>query len=84
MPTKQPPCYGRMFPDLKRLTYNHPSTDGKAFTVQVTSRGIGVQDRTVAVLPDAWKACTACPTYHACYDLSLGTLMLQSALAQQN
>lgn len=84
MPIEQPSCYGRMFPDVNHVSYNRTSTDGKAFAIEVTSRGIGVQARTVEVLADAWEACTACPAYRTCYDLSLGTLLLRSALAQQN
>jgi hypothetical protein len=75
----KPPCYGTMFPDLDRLEYNTPCR-GKAFTVLVTSQGIGVQSRTVTVDEAGWEACQRCPAYRSCYDLCLARLSLQDAL----
>lgn len=54
MQTEQPSCYGKMFPDLNHVSYNRPSTDGKAFTIEVTSRG-----------PGASSACWTCTTRKA-------------------
>jgi hypothetical protein len=68
-------CYGGMFPDLDRLE-NNGSLQGKAFTVLVESRGIGVSGRTVTANPDQWKKCVACEHYRECYDLSMGKLLL--------
>ena len=68
-------CYGDMFPDLDRLEDNRP-LQGKAFTVKIESRGIGVSGRTVTVNTDGWTACVACERYRDCYDLSMGKLLL--------
>jgi hypothetical protein len=72
-------CYGNMVPDLLRLEYNKPN-EGKAFTVFVEQRGIGVQSRAVNVKPDEWRGCVACESYHDCYDLSMAKLLLQHAI----
>jgi hypothetical protein len=69
-----------MFPDLDRLDYNRP-IGGKAFTVQIQSKGIGVSGRSVGVDLQQWDKCTACNEYRNCYDLSMAKLLLTHALA---
>jgi len=75
MQRETPSCCGNMFPDLDRLEHNCP-LQGKAFSVLVESKGIGVSGRTVTVNPDQWKKCVACERYRDCYDLSMGKLLL--------
>ncbi len=72
-------CYGGMFPDLARLEANQP-LEGRAFTVAFASQGFGVQGWTVAVKPEGWQECVACPQYRDCYDLSMAKLALRQAL----
>ena len=67
-------CYGDMFPDLDQLEHNCP-LQGKAFTVLVQSKGIGVSGRTITVNPDQWQKCAACEHYRDCYDLSMAKLL---------
>ena len=73
-------CYGSLFPDFTRLRHNQ-SLEGKAFTVLVTSSGIGVQSRKLEPKADAWAKCVACPDYRHCYDLSLAKLLMNACLA---
>ena len=78
MPEK-PKCYGAMFPDMSRLEFNRPCR-GKAFTVLVTSMGIGVESRKLEVKEAELDACQACPVYRMCYDLCMAKLSLNNAL----
>jgi hypothetical protein len=71
----KPECYGTMFPDLSKVLSNTPR-EGKAFTLLVESSGFGITDRHSAVRMEQWDACTECPSYERCYDLSVAKLML--------
>lgn len=75
----EPECYGRIFPDLSRVLFNRP-LEGRAFTVLVESSGMGISGRTLSVNREGWQRCTACPSYHACYDLSVATLLLHGTI----
>lgn len=75
-------CYGDMFPDLDRLKHNRP-LQGKAFTVLVESKGMGISGRTVTVNPDQWTKCVACEHYRDCYDLSMGKLLFTHVVDSQ-
>jgi hypothetical protein len=79
--TTKPACFGTMFPDLSRVTFNTPH-DGKAFSILVKSSGMGVTDHQSSVNMQEWDACTDCPAYDRCYDLCVAKLLLH--LAAQN
>lgn len=68
-----------MLPDLSRPDFNGLLA-GKAFKVLVESHGIGVAARQVKVKSEGWEACTACESYHDCYDLSMAKPALATAL----
>jgi hypothetical protein len=73
-------CYGSLFPDFTKLRYNLPLAS-RAFRALATSRGIGVQNRTLDVVSDEWEKCIQCPDYRTCYDLSLAKFMMNAVLA---
>ncbi len=77
MKTK-PKCYGTMFPGFSKLEFNTPN-EGKAFTVLVES-SMGITNRQSAVKMEGWDACTECPEYDRCYDLSMAKLVLHQAI----
>jgi len=72
---KKTACFGRIFPDVSSLAHNRPER-GKCFTIEVTSLGMGIQDRRVTVDESEWDNCQRCPTYRSCYDLSLAVFKL--------
>lgn len=67
-----------MFPDLSKMEFNTPHA-GKAFTVLVGS-SMGITDRQSSVKEEEWEACTACPEYDRCYDLSVAKLLLHQTI----
>jgi len=73
--TTKPECYGTMFPELSEVTFNTPH-EGKAFTVQVNSGGMGATDRHSSVKMKEWDDCTECPAYRTCYDLCAAKTLL--------
>ena len=73
--TKEPVCYGKMFPDLMSLQMNRP-LQGRVFSALVESCGVAVQRRTVNVNDEEWKKCRDCEHYRTCYDLGLGRMVL--------
>jgi hypothetical protein len=77
--TARPDCFGEIFPDLSRLEWNKPC-QGKAFTVLVTTLGIGVKSRQVDLDQAAWEKCRRCPSYGSCYDVGMAKLALTHAL----
>ena len=77
MKTK-PKCYGTMFPGFSKLEFNTPN-EGKAFTVLVGS-SMGITNRQSSVKMEGWDACTECPEYDRCYDLSMAMLLLHQAI----
>ena len=72
-------CVGEMFPDLDTLVRNREAA-GRAFTVWLESRGIGVSARRVKVNRAGWEQCRACGNYRDCYDLGMAKLALGTAL----
>lgn len=77
MKTK-PECYGTMFPDLSKVTFNTPH-EGKAFTLLVESSGMGITNHHSSAKMEQWDACTDCPAYDRCYDLCVAKLLLHMA-----
>lgn len=76
-------CYGGMFPDPL-----HPQSDrrlsGKVFSYLLTTAGGMLRnDRNVAVDIGQWDDCRECPEYSHCYQLCLGRLALQAAVATE-
>jgi hypothetical protein len=68
-----------MFPDMDRLEHNK-ALRGRAFSILVESKGIGVSRRSMKVDPQAWAQCVACERYRDCYDLSSAKLLLYMTL----
>ena len=75
----RPTCYGNLFPDFSRLSYNR-NAEGHAFDVLVESCGVSVQRKTVTFKPDAWAPCVASPHFDECYRLSVAKLLLDLKL----
>ncbi len=72
-------CFGEMFPDCSRVSYNRKS-EGAAFDVLVESVGIGVQRKTATFKPEGWARCAASPRFDECYRVSLAKLLLSVRL----
>ncbi len=72
-------CYGKMFPDFRRLKRKE-RLEGQAFAALVTSSGTGTHGRSLEVKREAWEKCVACPDYRTCYDLSLARLEMNNVL----
>lgn len=77
-----PQCYGKMFPDLMTCRINQPCS-GAVFSTQLNSVGIGIQSSQVQVDREKWSECLKCSDYRHCYDLSLGTFLVQQAVWQK-
>lgn len=76
-------CYGAMFP-----TTLHPAGDlpmrGKVFAYQLlTAGGTFRADRKVTADIEAWDACAACEDFEPCFKLSLGRLVLETAISEK-
>ena len=76
-------CYGSMFPDAL-----HPQSDrrsqGKVFSYLLTSAGGLIRnDRSVTADIVQWDDCRVCPEFEHCYQLCLGRLALQAAVASE-
>jgi len=61
------------------LEYNR-ACRGKVFTATVSSAGIGVNGRRIAVDREQWTECRACAHFRDCYDLSMAKLAFERAL----
>ena len=75
------PCYGNLFPDALHLT-NDRTMKGKVFSLALTTAGgLWRADRRADADVSEWDECRQCPEFEHCYQLSLGKLMLQTAIA---
>ncbi len=73
-------CYGTMFPTVLR-----PDADklisGKVFAYELRRpNGSFISHREVSASIPQWDDCLACPEFDHCYKLSLGTLLLETAI----
>ena len=57
-------CYGKLFPNVRRLEANTPLSRAAEFTLDEAK----------------WERCTQCPHYRTCYDLSMAVLALNHAV----
>jgi hypothetical protein len=79
-PINHKDCYGAMFPDTLHVENDRPLR-GKVFICQLlTAGGTFRSDRKVTADVAAWDECVACKDYEHCYRLSLGKLMLETAV----
>lgn len=73
-------CYGTMFPNPIDQTPNE-THQGQVFSFVVHSLGIGRSGSEMQVDEKQWDACTHCPEYRTCFDLSSARFQLQAAIA---
>jgi hypothetical protein len=73
-------CYGAMFPETLH-SQGGPPVRGKVFVYCLaTAGGTFRSDRRVTADLAAWEDCVVCERFDACYRLSAGKLMLETAL----
>ena len=72
-------CFGGIFPDLEKMSINK-EIQGKVFSVELFSRGIGIHSREVHPDVEQWNACRKCKTFDSCYWFSHAKLSLYTAL----
>jgi len=75
-----PDCYGLMFPDVSKLQFNKPNP-GKVATIEIESRGIGIQHRALLIDQPQWETCLKCDRFEDCYKLGMAKLLMQQTLA---
>ena len=75
-----PKCYGKMFPPLSDRSPNQ-AHQGHVFGFFIRSYGLMPSGQEAEVDEKAWKECIQCPHYRTCYDLSLGRLQMEAAVA---
>ncbi len=76
-------CYGTMFPPTLHVDADRP-VRGKAFAYQLfTPGGIMRADRRVSADIKAWDECVSCAEFEHCYKLSLGKLVLETAISEK-
>jgi hypothetical protein len=74
-------CYGAMFPETLHVENDQP-IQGKVFAYQLlTAGGTFRSDRKVTADMEAWDRCVLCMDFEHCYWLSLGKLLLETAIA---
>ncbi len=73
-------CYGGMFPDTLHLEEDKEQW-GRVFTFKLARRGGLVRTGwSVAANTEEWDACLRCLEFGPCYQLSLGKLLLETAI----
>jgi hypothetical protein len=76
-------CYGAMFPETLHIESGQPIR-GKVFACQLlTAGGTFRSDRRVTADREAWDRCVFCEDFEHCYWLSLGKLLLETAIAEK-
>jgi hypothetical protein len=82
-PSEHQPCYGNQFPDVLHL-YNDQTIRGKVFALTLMTAGsLPIVDRDVGADVKQWDECRRCPEFEHCYQLSMGKLALQTAIASR-
>ena len=76
-------CYGAMFPPTLHAAADRPMR-GKVFAYQLlTAGGTFRSDRKVSADIEAWDACVDCGEFQPCFKLSLGKLVLETAICER-
>jgi hypothetical protein len=82
-PGEHKPCYGNLFPDVLHRD-NDRTLRGKVFSLKLTTAGgLWRADRDVGADLTQWDECRRCPEFEHCYQMSLGKLVLQTAIADR-
>jgi hypothetical protein len=76
-------CYGDMYPDALHFRPDARMA-GKVFSYELdTAGGVGRSKREIAVDIAAWDDCQRCSEFQACYQLSVGKMVLESTIATE-
>ncbi len=79
---KHKQCYGTMFPQTLHGDSSRPMK-GKVFAYKLLSGGMTLTERRVTHDLTAWDDCLECPEFEHCYRLSLGGLLLETAIGEK-
>ena len=74
-------CFGKMFPSMLSVGRDR-EIKGQVFNYRV-STSVPAISREVGFDREAWKRCMACPEHDACYQVSLGVLLLEESVRQE-
>ncbi len=72
-------CYGKMFPSVVEMAYDG-TIMGKVFGYQMDYAGQVAQTREPLVDRDAWEKCLECRELDGCFQLSVGTMLMELAV----
>ena len=73
------PAQDEFYPSLLSLQPNVVNR-GRIFSVELISRGLGVQEKKVTVDKEAWSECSRSPHFDTCLKLSMAKLALEAAI----
>jgi hypothetical protein len=79
--TEHKHCYGTMFHDSLHFSANK-RMQGKVFSFELDSAGLGRSDRSVQASIAEWDDCLACPEFDHCYKLCAAKLALETAISK--
>jgi hypothetical protein len=74
-------CYGTMFHDTLHFETNK-EMNGKVFSFELGSMGLGRSDRSVKADISEWDDCLDCSEFDHCYKLCVAKLALQTAIGE--
>jgi len=74
-------CYGTMFHDTLHFDANK-EMNGKVFSFEISSMGLGRSDRLVKSNISEWDDCLECPEFDHCYKFCMARLALGTAVAK--
>jgi hypothetical protein len=78
--TNHTECFGKMFPDVLHVESDRPQR-GKVFSTLLERAGGMIRcNREVTANIKQWDDCHKCPEFGECYQLSMGKLLLASAI----
>ena len=75
-------CYGTMFHDSLDFETNK-EMEGKVFSFELDSIGLGRSDRVVKADISEWDDCLECSEFDHCYKFSQARLTLETAIAKR-